>query len=149
MRAFMHRQLETRMDDPVANARRLGPATVLVVDDEPLITATVGDHLRDIGLKVLLAYDGEEAIKILRGTEPVHIVFTDVLMPRLDGFELLRWIRTNRPRIKVLLASGVENVKAASGYVGSPRWLVFKPYGLDDVEGRIRDLLAESDDRPQ
>jgi len=149
MRTFMHRQPGARMDDPLTNARRLSPATVLVVDDEPIITATVSDHLRDIGLKVLTAHDGEEAIKILQGNEPVHIVFTDVLMPRLDGFELLRWIRTNRPRTKVLLASGVENVKAASGYVGSPRWLLFKPYGLDDVESRIRDLLAELDDRPQ
>jgi DNA-binding response OmpR family regulator len=137
------------MEDPVANTPRLSPATVLVVDDEPVITATVAEHLRDIGLKVLMAHDGEEAIKILQGSEPVHIVFTDVLMPRLDGFELLRWIRTNRPRIKVLLASGVESVKAASGYVGSARWLVSKPYGLDDVEGRIRDLLAESGDRPK
>lgn len=129
--------------------RRLNPATILVVDDEPLITATVGDHLRDMGMKVLVAFDGEEAIKILQGTEPVDIVFTDVLMPRLDGFELLRWIRINRPRIKVLLASGVETVKAAGGYVGSPRWLLSKPYGLDDLEGRIRDLLAELDDRPK
>src|SRR5512144_2587506 len=120
--------------------RRLTPATILGVDDEPLITATVGDHLRDMGMKVLVAFDGEEAIKILQGTEPVDIVFTDVLMPRLDGFELLRWIRINRPRIKVLLASGVETVKAAGGYVGSPRWLLSKPYGLHDLEGRIRDL---------
>jgi len=137
------------MADPITNARRLDPATVLVVDDEPAITATVSDHLRDIGLQVLVAHDGDEAIKVLQGNEPVHIVFTDVLMPRLDGFELLRWIRTNRPRIKVLLASGVENVKAASGYVGSPRWLVFKPYGLDDVESRIRELLADPDSGPQ
>lgn len=129
--------------------RRLNPATILVVDDEPIIAATVADHLRDLGLKVLVALDGEEAIRILQGTELVDIVFTDVLMPRLDGFGLLRWIRTNRPRIKVLLASGVETVKAASGYVGSPRWLLSKPYGLDDLEGRIRDLLAELDDRPQ
>lgn len=131
------------------HARRLNPATILVVDDEPVIAATVGDHLRDLGLKVLVAHDGEEAIKILQGTELVDIVFTDVLMPRLDGFGLLRWIRTNRPRIKVLLASGVETVKTASGYVGSPRWLLSKPYGLDDLEGRIRDLLAELDDRPR
>jgi len=137
------------MEDPAARVRRPNPATVLVVDDEPVITTMVGDHLREIGLKVLVAHDGEEAIKILQGAEPVDIVFTDVLMPRLDGFELLRWIRTNRPRIKVLLASGVESVKAASGYGGSPRWLVFKPYGLDDVESRIRELLAEPDDRPQ
>jgi len=98
------------MEDPAARVRRPNPATVLVVDDEPVITTTVGDHLREIGLKVLVAHDGEEAIKILQGAEPVDIVFTDVLMPRLDGFELLRWIRTNRPRIKVLLASGVESV---------------------------------------
>jgi len=102
-----------------------------------------------MGMKVLVAFNGEEAIKLLQGPERVDIVFTDVLMPRLDGFELLRWIRTNRPRIKVLLASGVETVKAASGYVGSPRWLLSKPYGLDELEGRIRDLLAELDDRPQ
>lgn len=127
-------------------ARRLHSATVLVVDDEPVIAATVGDHLRDIGLQVLVANDGEEAIKLLQATDTVDLVFADILLPKLDGFGVSRWIRTNRPQIKILLASGVENINAISGYGGSPRWLVFKPYGVGEVESRICELLGESPD---
>jgi hypothetical protein len=42
----------------------------------------------------------------------------------------------------VLLASGVENVKAASGYMGPPRWLLFKPYDMANLEQRIRELIG-------
>ena len=87
------------------------------------------------------AHNAQQAIDLLENGAQVDVVFSDVQMPGMDGFELQRWIRQHRPRIKVLLASGVENVKAASGHMGPPRWLVFKPYNMADLEQRIRDLL--------
>lgn len=116
--------------------------TVLVVDDEPLICSLASDCLRDAGYRTLEAHDARQAIDLLEKGEHVDVVFSDVQMPGMDGFELQRWLRQHKPRVKVLLASGVENVKAASGYMGPPRWLLFKPYDMANLEQRIRELIG-------
>jgi DNA-binding response OmpR family regulator len=136
------------MGNTAANKRQLGLPTVLVVDDEPLVRAVVCENLRDFGWRALEARDAQEAIRILEGNEPVHLVFSDIQMPGMDGFELLRWIKEHRPLVRVLLASGVESVKVASGYLGPPRWLVFKPYSMTEVDARLREMLAESNGKP-
>jgi CheY-like chemotaxis protein len=115
--------------------------TVLVVDDEPVICMLASDYLRDAGFRTLEAHNAQQAIDLLEKGQHVDVVFSDVQMPGMDGFELQRWLRQHRPRVRVLLASGVENIKAAGGYMGPPRWLVFKPYNMVDLEERIRDLL--------
>jgi CheY-like chemotaxis protein len=114
---------------------------VLVVDDEPVICMLACDYLRDAGYRTLEAHNAQQAIDLLEKGERVDVVSSDVQMPGMDGFELQRWLRQHRPRVKVLLSSGVENVKAASGYMGPPRWLIFKPYDMADLEKRIRDLV--------
>jgi CheY-like chemotaxis protein len=116
--------------------------TVLVVDDEPLICSLASDCLRDAGYRTLEAHSARQAIDLLEKGENVDVVFSDVQMAGMDGFELQRWLRQHRPRVKVLLASGVENVKAASGYMGPPRWLLFKPYDMASLEQRIRELIC-------
>jgi CheY-like chemotaxis protein len=116
--------------------------TVLVVDDEPLICSLASDSLRDAGYRTLEAHNARQAIDLLEKGEHVDLVFSDVQMPGMDGFELQRWLRQHRPQVKVLLASGVENVKAASGYMGSPRWLLFKPYDGANLEQRIREMIG-------
>jgi CheY-like chemotaxis protein len=115
--------------------------TVLVVDDEPLICSLASASLRDAGYRTLEAHNARQAVDLLEKGEHVDVVFSDVQMPGMDGFELQRWLRQHRPQVKVLLASGVENVKAASGYMGPPRWLLFKPYNGVDLEQRIREMI--------
>jgi DNA-binding response OmpR family regulator len=130
------------MDNAAANK------TVLVVDDEPLVRAVVCENLRDFGWRALEAPDAREAIQILEGNDLVHLVFSDIQMPGMDGFGLMRWIKEHRPQLRVLLASGVESVKTAGGYLGTPRWLVFKPYSMTEVDARLREMLAESNRKP-
>lgn len=129
------------MGSASTNTDRERAPTVLVVDDEPVICILVSNCLREAGLLTLEAHNAQQAIDLLENGEQVNVVFSDVQMPGMDGFELQCWIRQHRPRTKVLLASGVENVKAASGHMGPPRWLVFKPYNMVDLEERIRELL--------
>ena len=131
------------MGNTSANTGRESAPTVMVVDDEPVICTVTCDCLRDAGFRTLEAHSAQQAIALLEKGARVDVVFSDVQMPGMDGFELRRWIRQHQPQIRVLLASGVENVKAASGHMGSPRWLVFKPYSSVDLEQRIRDLLRD------
>ena len=129
------------MGNASTNSDRANAPAVLVVDDEPAICMLASAGLQDAGFRTIEAHNAQQAIGLLENGEQVDVVFSDVQMLGMDGFELQRWIRQHRPRTKVLLASGVENVKAASGHMGAPRWLVFKPYNMVDLEERIRGLL--------
>ena len=102
-----------------------------------------------INFEAFEAHTTQQAIDHLQKDEHVDVVFSDVQMPGMDGFELQRWTRQHRPRVKVLLASGGENVKAASAHMGSPRWLVFKPYSMADLEQRISSCATSSATDPE
>jgi CheY-like chemotaxis protein len=130
------------MGNASTNTDRAKAPAVLVVDDEPAICMLASTCLQDAGFRTLEAYNAQQAIDLLENGEQVDVVFSDVQMPGMDGFELQRWVKLNRPRMRVLLASGVENIKAAGAYMGPPRWLLFKPYDMANLEQRIRDLIG-------
>ena len=120
-----------------------GMVTVLVVDDEPLVRMNTAEYLAESGFRVVEASDGAQAIEALLADDTIAGVFSDIQMPgTVDGFSLRRWIQQNRPRVVVLLTSGVSNVQSAAGHLGQPRWIVFKPYDLREVEKRLRELLS-------
>jgi CheY-like chemotaxis protein len=128
----------TRTDDSPASQ-----PTVLVVEDEVLIRMAVSDYLRECGFHVVEAGSADEAIEVLKSNTAVDIVFSDVNMPgSMDGFGLAQWVRRERPRIKVILTSGVaRKVKEASTLCEEGPFLA-KPYHHGDLERQIRQLLA-------
>ena len=118
-------------------------ATILVVEDEPLVRMNMAEHLAEAGFRVVEASDGAQAIEALEANHTISGVFSDIQMPgAVDGFSLRRWVQQNRPGMVVLLTSGVSNVQSAAGHLGQPRWIVFKPYDMGEVEKRLRELLA-------
>jgi CheY-like chemotaxis protein len=72
-------------------------ATVLVVDDEPVICTLACAWLCDAGFRTLEAHNAREAIDLLENGEQVDVVFSDVQMPGIDGFELQRWAGSGSP----------------------------------------------------
>jgi CheY-like chemotaxis protein len=103
-----------------------GPC-VLVVDDERYIVDFVGILLEEEGYRVLRAYDGQEAWDLVRTATP-DLVISDVMMPRMNGLELLRRLRESRElgRIPVILMSAVTQLDAASEVRFLP-----KPFDID------------------
>ena len=81
-------------------------ATILVVDDDPLVRDYAEAVLADAGYAVLTAADGAAALRLLRDGSGVDLLFTDVVMPGLDGFEVARQARDASPGLKVLFTSG-------------------------------------------
>src|SRR5580692_1947563 len=82
-------------------------ATILVVEDEPLIQLITSEALNESGYRVLVAGDADEAIGILSRDASVRLLFTDIVMPgQLDGFGLAEWAKSVRPDLKVLYTSG-------------------------------------------
>lgn len=81
--------------------------TILVADDEPAIRAYVGRVLLRHGYGVLEAADGVEALEMAaQHAGPIHLLLTDISMPRLDGRELHRRLNRERPETRTLFMSG-------------------------------------------
>ncbi|HEY2708378.1 MAG TPA: response regulator [Caulobacteraceae bacterium] len=98
---------------------------VLVAEDEPFTALAVVDHLEDLGHTVRDAPDGAKALTVLETFEP-DIVVTDLMMPNVDGYELIRRLRRRPgPAIPIILITAVPETRlpadlAYDGYLGKP-----------------------------
>ena len=88
------------------------PKNVLLVDDHKPFRDSLAKILEGKGMRVFSANDGEEALEILRKDE-IHLVLTDLKMPRMDGVELLKVAKTIRPEVEVILITGYGTVDTA------------------------------------
>ena len=80
---------------------------ILLVEDEVLVRNLVQLMLRNEGYAVLSAKDGQEALELSEAfKDPIHLLLTDVRMPRLDGVMLKELIRAQRPDVRVIVMSG-------------------------------------------
>lgn len=124
--------------------------TVLVVDDEADVCELARDCLVAAGYRVLEARDGEEALRIAEGhPEPIHLLLTDVMMPRLNGVELAGRLTRQRPEMKVLYMSGFAVVGAQTEQLSGPGLqpgdpILPKPFSTEALIRKIREVL----DRP-
>jgi len=121
------------------------PRTVLVVEDEVLIRLVIADYLRECGYRVHEAANADEAVAVLESPDvTVDVVFSDVIMPgSMDGFGLARWIRANRPKVEVVLTSGIDRSAEIAGALCEAGPLLEKPYEPRRVVDRIKQLLAQ------
>jgi two-component system, cell cycle sensor histidine kinase and response regulator CckA len=136
-----------------------GQETVLVAEDEPALRAIIRETLQSGGYTVLTAADAEEAIALARQhAGPIDIVLSDVVMPRMSGWEAARRIRAERPSVKLLFMSGyTEDALGRPELVAGARELLLKPFTADVLLRRLRDVLdgpspareaRSRDDRP-
>ena len=110
-------------------------STVLVVDDEDDVRAPLAASMRIEGFHVVEARSAPEALRVLM-REHVDVLFTDVVMPEPDGFELAERARHLQPHIRVIFATGYLLRAATAEKVGK---LLFKPV-------RSRDILSALDE---
>ena len=118
-------------------------ATVLVVEDDDGIRDITAEVLRDAGLTVLTAPNGPVALDVLRGTDRVDVLFSDVVMPGgATGVDLAREARALRPGLAVLLTSGYGG-PALNRYGAEDEYeILAKPYTRDVLLERIGHMLA-------
>src|SRR3954471_4267929 len=116
---------------------------VLVADDEPRITKLVALTLHDEGFRVVTASGGEEALKKAEEVRP-DIVLLDIVMPDLDGIEVMRQLREWRPVPVILLtAQGSTSDKAKGLDLGADDYIA-KPFHPDELAARVRAVLRRS-----
>ena len=114
---------------------------ILVVDDEPAVRDSLRRALQLEGYDVELAGDGQEALDRL-GTDGVDAVVLDVSMPRLDGLEACRRLRSAGNSLPVLMLTARDEVadRVAGLDAGADDYVV-KPFALDELLARLRALL--------
>lgn len=125
------------------NDNRLKNAKILVVDDDPLTRYSLRELMSDEGYAVRTAEDGETALEMLH-TDPCDIVITDVSMPGLSGFDLLKAITHKYPDIIVLLITAYGRIEdAVSGIKLGAYEYITKPLNDDEVKMSIERSLEQ------
>lgn len=116
--------------------------SVLVVDDEDALRSVLSTELLSEGYVVDTAPDGDDAIAILQ-QKAFDLVLLDIKMPRVDGFEVLRFIKQRYPNTKVIMLTGFADLKNAieSKKLGAEDF-VSKPYDLVDLLTTIERVLS-------
>jgi signal transduction histidine kinase len=142
---FPRHELAAPTSEPAPRAaiRHRGSERVLVVDDDWAVRSTIARILRSLGYEVVGAEGGDEArARLEDGGEDVSLVLCDVMMPKGNGVELVRWLRSQRPAVPVLLVSGYADRRLARGDGELLRVpLLLKPFTAEELGERVRTVL--------
>lgn len=116
---------------------------ILVVDDEDALRTVLSGELVSEGYDVRTAADGDDAISNLQ-KESFDLVLLDIKMPRMNGFEVLKFVKEKYPRTRVVMLTGFADLKNAieSKKLGAEDF-VSKPYDLVDLLTTIERVLSE------
>ncbi len=118
-------------------------ATVLVVDDEPIVREVVVRYLAREGHQTLEAGDGEAARAAIERAEP-DLVVLDVMLPGTDGLELCRWIRSSSELPVIMLTARGEEADRIVGLELGADDYVTKPFSPRELAARVRSVLRRS-----
>jgi CheY-like chemotaxis protein len=121
-----------------------GQASILVVDDEPLIRMVAVEILEDHGYSVVEAEDGPSALKILGARPDIDLLVTDVGLPNgMNGRQVADAIRVQRPDLPVLFITGyAENAVLNHGHLEHGMQVMTKPFSADAFARRVSELIG-------
>ena len=122
------------------------PLTILVVDDDPGTRLAISDYLEMSGYSVITAADGQQALEMVELYRP-HLMLTDIVMPRMNGYQLVRSVR-HHPSLRLLpvifLTERNKTEERIQGYQSGADLYLPKPFELQELGAAIRNLLARS-----
>ena len=117
--------------------------TVLLVDDEDIVVETSKELLQALGFEVLMAKDGQEAVRLCReNKERIGLAIVDLLMPGMSGVDTGRVLKQINPDIKIFLSSGypldsLTEKTAISRYEG----FLEKPFGIEALNESLKEVM--------
>lgn len=139
---------ETEEADVMASLRDAPRAehdqTVLIVDDEPTVRMLVTEVLEDLGYTAIEAADSQAGLKVLQSDVRIDLLVTDVGLPGgMNGRQMADAGRVSRPDLKVLFITGyAENAVVGNGHLEPGMAVLTKPFVMEALATRIRDLIA-------
>ena len=119
-------------------------ASILIVDDDEGVRTVLESELLSEGYVVETASDGDDAIAMLRGGKEFDLILLDIKMPRVDGFEVLEFVKKESPAAKVIMLTAYADLSNAikSKRLGAEE-LISKPYDLIDLLTTVERILCE------
>ncbi len=118
---------------------------ILIVDDESRMRKLIGDFLINNNFDIIEAVDGEDALKVFYSTKGIDLIILDVMMPKLDGYEVLKTIRNDsKVPIILLTAKGEENDQI-KGFISGADDYIQKPFSPKILVARINAVLRRND----
>jgi two-component system cell cycle sensor histidine kinase/response regulator CckA len=128
---------------PQADGDLTGSGTILLVEDEDAVRMFGARALRNKGYTVIEARSGEQAMEVLHGEDHIQVLISDVVMPGMDGVTLARFVRMERPAIKVILISGYSEDVARDG-IDPDEGIHFlpKPFSLKQLAGAVKQVMG-------
>jgi two-component system cell cycle sensor histidine kinase/response regulator CckA len=120
---------------------------VLLVEDEAAVRASTCEFLVRCGYTVVIAENGEDALRVSRDyTGPIHLMITDVVMPKMGGPQVAFQLAAERPAMKALFVSGyAENTVLQHGNIDVTARFLSKPFSLSTLANKIREVLQTSE----
>jgi signal transduction histidine kinase len=122
-----------------------GQETILVVEDEDGVRQLTVETVRELGYRVIEAADAKAALRII-DTEDIDLLFTDVVMPEINGRRLAEEAVRRRPKLKVLFTTGyTKNAVVHNGVLDPGVDMIGKPFTIDDLASKLREVLDRKD----
>jgi DNA-binding NtrC family response regulator len=116
---------------------------VLIADDEVALAELVGECLREIGMNPLLAVDGKAAIQVLQKEPSIPLLISDIRMPRMDGYELVRRAMNLNPEIKVVLMTGYHDEMPPKDVLSAREFrFLRKPVSMESLQALVTDMIS-------
>jgi two-component system, cell cycle sensor histidine kinase and response regulator CckA len=132
--------------EPAAAKDLTGIGTVLLVEDDDPVRIFGARALRNKGYKVIEATSGEAALELIRaGDEKIDLLITDVVMPQMDGPQLIRRVRETHAEMKVIFISGyAEDAFRKRLDSDSDIHFLPKPFSLKQLAGKVKDVISDA-----
>ncbi|WP_421917406.1 CHASE3 domain-containing protein [Mesorhizobium sp.] len=128
--------------NPAETANRPATETILVVEDDERVRASTTDAIRELGYTVIHAGSGEEALRKLGENPSVALIFTDIVMPAMNGRKLAEEATARMPGLKVIFTTGfTRNAVVHNGVLDHDVHFLAKPFTIDQLAAKLRDVL--------
>jgi CheY-like chemotaxis protein len=119
-------------------------ATVLIIEDEPVVRGLIVEVVADLGFTALEATDGPEGLEALRSRQRIDLLISDVGLPGLNGRQVADAARLLRPALKVIFMTGyAETAVSAQGFLEPGMALIAKPFAMADLTAKIRATMED------
>ncbi|MER8649704.1 CHASE3 domain-containing protein [Mesorhizobium sp. M0219] len=116
--------------------------TILVVEDDPRVRASTADAMRELGYTVIHAASGQEALEKLGDNPGVALMFTDIVMPVMNGRKLAEEALARMPKLKVIFTTGfTRNAVVHNGVLDHDVHFLAKPFTIEQLAAKLRDVL--------